>query len=411
MTIFELCKNAKTASYEIATLDRAKKDAVLAVLADAILANTAEIMAANKLDVLAATDKPPQFVDRLTLTEKRIKDIADGVRAVIALDDPVGEVLSEWTTDKGLRIVKKTVPLGVIGIIYEARPNVTVDTAALCLKSGNAVVLRGSKDAINSNIKLVKVIKDVLKKSGLNASAVQLVEDTTREGAKIFMTCNKYVDVLVPRGSASLIQTTVENSTIPVIETGAGNCHVYIEKTADIEQAKKVLLNAKTSRTSVCNSCESLLIDSALIDKVPEILNALAESGVEIRGCERVLKVFKNAKAASEDDYFEEFLSLIISVKIVDTLTEAVAHINKYGTKHSEAILSTSETAIKAFTDGVDAAAVYVNASTRFTDGFEFGFGAELGISTQKLHARGPLGLRELTSYKYIVTGEGHIRN
>ncbi len=300
--------------------------------------------------------------------------------------------------------------MGVIGIIYEARPNVTADAVGLCIKSGNAVVLRGSSDAIESNKRIVKVIKDALAAEGLISDCIQLIEDTSRGGAEYFMRLNEYVDVLVPRGGAALIQSVVKNATVPVIETGTGNCHVYVEKTADIDMAKQILVNASTQRVSVCNSAESMLIDRELLNQLPGILDALTERGVEIRGDGETRKVYPKAVPAAEEDYAAEFLDYIISCKVVENCAEAVQWVNRYGTHHSDAIVTRDEDAAKRFTDGVDSAAVYVNASTRFTDGFEFGFGAEMGISTQKLHARGPVGLRELTSYKYIIRGKGEVR-
>lgn len=411
MSISEICRLAKSASYELGKADTKQKNKMLELIAEAIESSIKPIIAANVIDTDAAKNThPPQFIDRLTLNESRIKDIVGGVRQVILLNDPVSVELDSFTTAKGLKVKKISVPLGVVGIIYEARPNVTVDTAALCLKSGNAVVLRGSKDAINTNKAIVSAMKNALKANGFNPDIIQLIEDTSREGAVEFMTCNKYVDVLIPRGSASLINAAINNSTIPVIETGTGNCHVYVEQTADMEIAERVLINAKTSRMSVCNSCESMLIDKAIINMLPHLLDALVSRGVEVRGCPQTCGVFAKAIPATEEDYYEEYLSAIISVKVVNNYCDAIRHINTYGTHHSEAIITQSNEAAEAFKKEVDAAAVYVNASTRFTDGFEFGFGAELGISTQKIHARGPIGLKELTSYKYCIEGDGNIR-
>jgi glutamate-5-semialdehyde dehydrogenase len=352
-----------------------------------------------------------QMIDRLMLDEKRIKSIADGVRQIADLDDPVGEVLSMKKRPNGLLIGQKRVPIGVIGMIYESRPNVTVDAACLCLKSSNAVMLRGSGDAINSNKELVKIMKESINEAGINAGAIELVEDTSRETATNFMKLNEYLDVLIPRGGAGLIKTALANATVPVIETGTGNCHVYVDEYADIEMAHRISINAKTSRTSVCNACESLIVHNNIKDKfLAETIRRLKEKNVEVRGCGRTLEICGDVIPATEDDFGREYLDLIISVKVVDSIDEAIAHINKYGTKHSESIVTENYTNAQKFLDEVDAAAVYVNASTRFTDGFEFGFGAEIGISTQKMHARGPMGLKELTTTKYIIYGNGQIR-
>lgn len=410
--IDDVCKKAKDASFALGLMSESQKNDLLKLMADEILASKQEILRANEIDMELAADKPKHFQDRLKLTDARIDCIVDGIKQIISLKDPVGEVIEDWIAPVNKLFIKKVrVPLGVVGIIYEARPNVTVDTAALCIKSGNAIVLRGSKDAINSNKALVKIMKLALEKGGANSDMVGLIEDTTREGAQYFMTLNQFIDVLVPRGSASLIESTVKNATIPVIETGSGNCHIYIEKTADIEMAKSITVNAKISRPSVCNAAESLLIDEAIYKEyLPAILDVLVEKGVSIIGCEKTCEVYPKAIPATEDDYYKEYLDYIISVKVIKDYNQAIEHINKYSTHHSEAIITKDDKAAKAFAEGVNSAAVYINASTRFTDGGEFGFGAELGISTQKLHARGPVGLRELTSYKYIVTGNGQVR-
>lgn len=407
--IESVCAKAKRASVQLAVTTTADKNAMLAAIADALLTRTGEILLANAQDV-EQCDRPSHIIDRLRLTEERIRGIADGVHQVTRLPDPIGVQLDSWTAQSGIQIQKVRVPIGVVGIIYEARPNVTIDTAALCVKSGNAVVLRGSKDAIRSNRKLVEIARDALQAAGYDPECIQLITDTTHEGAEYFMTLNRYIDVLVPRGSARLIRSTVEHATIPVIETGVGNCHIYIHASADISMAKRILVNAKTQRPSVCNACESLLVDEALVDVLPEILRELTARGVIVHGCKRTRSVFKETVLATEEDYATEYVGLHISCKVVSGVEEAVAHIATYGTKHSEAIVAEDADAVRYFMDRVDAAAVYHNASTRFTDGFEFGFGAELGISTQKLHARGPIGLTELTSYKYLIEGDGQIR-
>ncbi len=413
------CRAAAETAGTLAVLSPADKDAMLSVCESALLDNTAAILSANAADVAAAegAGRLKSFIDRLKLTEKRIADMADGIRQIRELNDPVGEILDKWTTAKGLQITKVRVPLGVVGIIYEARPNVTADCIALCVKSGNCVVLRGSKDAYNSNLAIVTAVKAALVKNKFAAECVQLIEDTTREGAEAFMRQRKYVDVLMPRGSASLINSVVENSRIPVIETGTGNCHIYLEKTGDIDMAARITVNAKVSRPSVCNAAESLLCDEEIAQKaLPVILSALCEKGVRIKACEKTAAIMKKQKAAvttepaTDEDFYTEYGDLIISVKVVKDIKEAVAHINKYGTKHSDSIITNNDPAAAFFLNSIDSAAVYVNASTRFTDGGEFGFGAEMGISTQKLHARGPVGLKEMTSYKYLVKGTGQVR-
>ena len=337
--------------------------------------------------------------------------MADGIREVAALKSPLGIVQEKWETPSGLKIRRITVPIGVVGIIYEARPNVTSDTAALCLKSGNAVVLRGSADAMRSNKAIVSVLKNAINLAGGGEDIIQLITDASREGAAYMMTQNGLIDVLVPRGGAALIKATVENSTIPVIETGAGNCHIYVEKTAELDMAEQVLVNAKTQRISVCNTAESLLVDKAICQKaLPRLLGALKKHGVTVYGCPLTRDAYSKAEPATEQDYYAEYLDYKISVKVVHGVKEAVEHINKYGTHHSDAIITQDKDAAVYFAGAVDSACVYVNTSTRFTDGGEFGFGAELGISTQKLHARGPVGLRELCSYKYIIESDGRVR-
>lgn len=406
-------KNAKEASYELMNISTQLKNDALKKIAENLVLHSAEIIEKNKLDIKNYMDKGmgSQMVDRLMLNEERIASIAEGVRQIAELEDPVGEVMSMKKRPNGLLIGQKRVPLGVIGIIYESRPNVTVDAASLCLKSSNAVMLRGSGDAIDSNKELVKIMKMSLAQAGIHEGAIELVEDTSRETASQFMKLNDYLDVLIPRGGAGLIKTTLENSTVPVIETGTGNCHVYVDEFADIEMAYSILINAKTSRTSVCNACESLLVHKNIKDKfMAEAVKRLKEKNVQVRGCEETVKICSDVIPAIDEDYGTEFLDLIISVKVVESIDEAIKHINKYGTGHSETIVTESYTNSQRFLNQVDAACVYVNASTRFTDGFEFGFGAEIGISTQKMHARGPMGLKELTTSKYIIYGNGQIR-
>lgn len=406
-------KNAKEASYELMNISTQLKNDALKKIAENLVLHSAEIIEKNELDIKNYMDKGmgSQMVDRLMLNEERIASIAEGVRQIAELEDPVGEVMSMKKRPNGLLIGQKRVPLGVIGIIYESRPNVTVDAASLCLKSSNAVMLRGSSDAINSNKELVKIMKMSLAQAGIHEGAIELVEDTSRETASQFMKLNDYLDVLIPRGGAGLIKTTLANATVPVIETGTGNCHVYVDEFADIEMAYSILINAKTSRTSVCNACESLLVHKNIKDKfMAEAVKRLKEKNVQVRGCEETVKICSDVIPATEEDYGTEFLDLIISVKVVESIDEAIKHINRYGTGHSETIVTESYTNSQKFLNQVDAACVYVNASTRFTDGFEFGFGAEIGISTQKMHARGPMGLKELTTSKYIIYGNGQIR-
>lgn len=410
MTVRESCRKAKENAAYISLADSATKNEMLRLTARAILENADEILQANQADVAQCT-RPAQFIDRLMLNASRLKEMASGLEKLIELPDPVGETIEEWTMPNDLYIRKVRVPLGVLGIIYEARPNVTADAIGLCIKTGNAIVLRGSKEAYNSNKALTDAVKACLAAAGYNAEFIQLIEDTTREGAEELMKCRESVDVLIPRGSAALIRTVVEKSTVPVIETGAGNCHAYIEKTADLDKTIAIVLNGKLRRPGVCNALESILIDEAIAEKfLPAVLGALHEKGVEIVGCEKSRAICPFVLPASEEDYAAEFLALKISVKVVSDTVQACAHINEYSTHHSEVILTESKAAADYFTSHVDSAAVYVNASTCFTDGFQFGFGAEMGISTQKLHARGPLGLRQLTSEKYVIHGNGQVR-
>ena len=404
---------AKKASFDLMKIDSGLKSRALLGIADALEQNIDLILAENEKDLVLLLKNPAKasFADRLKLTKERIFAMAEGVRQVEKLPDPVGEVTGMVTRPNGLVIGKKRVPLGVIGIIYEARPNVTVDAAALCLKTANACILRGGSEAINSNKVLVSVMNDALKRVGFPENSVSLVEDTSREVAKEMMRMNEYIDVLIPRGGAGLISAVVNTATVPVIETGTGNCHIYIEKDADVKKAIDILVNAKVSRPSVCNAAESLLIDEEIASEVlPKAANALLAENVEIRGCEKTCAIVKEAVLASEEDFYKEYNDFIISVKIVKDIDEAIAHINAHGTGHSESIITENYSASQKFLNEIDAAAVYVNASTRFTDGFEFGFGAEIGISTQKLHARGPLGLPELTTCKYIIYGNGQVR-
>ena len=410
MTISETCRLAKEHANAAAFSAETEKNKMLSLAADALLARRGEILAANEEDLRRFT-RQDSLRDRLVLTESRIAGIAEGLRQLTALPCPVGEVIEEHTTASGLDIARVRVPFGVVGIIYEARPNVTADAIGLCLKSGNAVVLRGSKDAYFSNAAIVRVMKEAITAGGFDPEFIQLLEDCTREGAREFMRQKAYLDVLIPRGSAALIQSALENATVPVIETGTGNCHVYVEKSADLEMAKRILLNAKTQRISVCNACESLVVDEAFAKAhLAELLAPLFEKGVEIVGDERACALVPAVKPASEEDFYTEYLAMKISVKIVRGVEEAIAFINEHSTHHSESIVTEDRAAAEKFLNKIDSACVYHNASTRFTDGFEFGFGAEMGISTQKLHARGPMGLRELTSYKFIIRGNGQVR-
>lgn len=406
-------KRARAASLDLAVLRAPEKNAALNAMADAILHSASDILKANDQDVAAARAKgtPEPMIDRLALTQARIEAMAGGMRAVADLADPVGRILSGGTLDNGLRIERRSVPFGVIGIIYEARPNVTGDAAALCFKSGNACILRGGSEAVRSNAAIVSAMRRGLEELNLNPDSVILIEDTSRETARELMHLNRYLDLLIPRGGAGLIRSVVENATVPVIETGVGNCHIYVEKSADCAMAADIVFNAKTSRPSVCNAMETLLVDEAIAaEALPMIARRLAEKKVELRGCEKTCAILPEAIPASEADYAQEFLDYILAIKVVSGLDEAIAHIDRYSTGHSEAIVTRDYAAAEKFTARVDAAAVYVNASTRFTDGGEFGLGAEIGISTQKLHARGPMGLEQLVSSKYIIHGNGQIR-
>lgn len=410
--IEELCINTKKASPSIATKSEVEKNALLSDIADAIEANEEKIIAANDLD-LEAADKngvPKTMLDRLKLTPERIKGIADAVREIVALPDPIGKG-EVYTNRDGLIIRKVRAPLGVIAIIFEARPNVTYDAAALCIKSGNAVVLRGGKEAINSNRCAAMIMQNVLAKHGVDKNAITLVDDITREGTTELMQMRKYVDVIIPRGGKGLIQSVVQNSKIPCIETGAGNCHLYVEADADLEMAVSVAMNAKCSRPSVCNAIETLLVHKDIAQEfLPMLEKAMKEKGVELRACEKSAKFLGEYTPATEEDFETEYNDFILAVKTVSDMDEAIIHINNYGTGHSEAVITSSLTLSQKFQTEVDAAAVYVNASTRFTDGGVFGLGAEIGISTQKLHARGPMGLFEMTTTKYLINGNGQTR-
>ncbi len=411
-SLVRLGKNAAAAKYELQKLTTQQKNRALLAVADALIKESSQILTENEKDIEAGEKKGmhPGLMDRLRLTNERIEGMAEGLKQVAELPDPIGEVMETFEKPNGLSIEKRRVPMGVIGIIYESRPNVTADAFGLCFKSGNAVILKGGSDAINSNGAITEVIRKALKSEGITEDALQLITSTDREVTREFMRLKEYVDLLIPRGGAGLIKSVVENSTIPVIETGTGNCHIYVDESADCAMAVSIIINAKTQRIGVCNACESLVIHEAVKDKLlPMLSDALRKHDVEIRGDEKVAQVI-DCKPASEEDYGTEYLDYIISMKTVSSIEEAIAHINKYNTRHSEAIITENQEHAEKFLKEVDAACVYVNASTRFTDGFEFGFGAEIGISTQKLHARGPMGLRELTSYKYTIKGNGQIR-
>lgn len=411
--ITEQARAARRAATALAQASTSVKNQALLAMAETLLADSAWILEANSEDIRRARERglSEAMVERLTLNEKRIAAMAEGIRQVAALPDPVGEIVEGWKRPNGLEILKVRVPLGVIAIIYESRPNVTADAAALCLKSGNAVILRGGSEAFQSNQAITSSLVRAIESTGLPAECVQMVQTTDREAATYLMRLNGMVDCIIPRGGAGLIQTVMQTATVPVIETGVGNCHTYIHEDADLQMASEVAFNAKVQRPSVCNAMETLLVHSALAGEfLPAFAERLKVAGVEIRGCERTRQLIPWATPATEDDWYTEYLALILAVKVVDSLDEAIAHINRFGSRHSEAIITRSLDAARRFAREVDAACVYVNASTRFTDGFEFGFGAEIGISTQKLHARGPMGLRELTTTKYVVYGDGQVR-
>ena len=404
--------NAKTAEPAISVMGTNEKNRVLSEISSLLRSHVTEIIGANKLDIetARANGMSEAMIDRLTLTEQRIGGMADGVDKVISLPDPVGAVIGGSDLPNGLHVIKKRVPIGTIGIIFESRPNVTVDAATLCFKAGNTVIHRGGSDAINSNKALVGLMRTALRNCGVNENAVQLVEDTSRAVANAMMKLNKYIDLLIPRGGGGLIHAVIENATIPVIQTGEGNCHVYVDESADIDMAVNIINNAKTQRPSVCNAIENILVHEKAAPELFRKLDMLWQGRVAIRGDEETAKLVKVEKIADDTDYATEFLDYRLSSKVVKSLDEAIEHINRFGTKHSECIVTQSLRSAEIFQQRIDAAAVYVNASTRFTDGFEFGLGAEIGISTQKLHARGPMGLEALTTYKYLINGNGQIR-
>lgn len=406
-------KLAKESARELVKMNTKEKNIVLNSIAEAIIEYKNDILEANTLDVKEAKAKKIKFslIDRLQLDEKRVLDMAQGIKDIALLDDPIGEVIEGKKLENGLEIIKKRVPLGVVAIIYEARPNVTTDAFALCFKTGNAVILKGGSDAINTNIKIAEIIKNKLKGFNINSNCITLIEETSKEKTMQLMKLNEYIDVLIPRGGRNLIKTVVENSTIPVIETGSGNCHIYVDKFADIKKALNIIENAKTQRVGVCNSCESLVIHKDIEKEIlPKLVNVLKKHNVEIRGDEYAKQLAPEIEEAKEEDFYAEYLDYIISIKSVSSIKEAIEHINKCSTKHSESIITENYENAQKFLNEIDSSCVYVNASTRFTDGGQFGFGAEIGISTQKLHARGPMGIKELTTTKYIIYGNGQIR-
>ena len=413
LSVKELGINAKKASRTLSVAKGVKNDA-LKNIADALTKNADAIIKANNIDIEngKVNGLSDAMIDRLRLTKERIDDIALGVKEIVAMPDPVSKVLTGNTLENGLEISKVTVPLGVIGIIFESRPNVTADAAALCLKAGNCVILRGGKEAINSNKAIVEIMRKAINKAGLPEDCINLIEDTTRQSSIELMGLTDYLDVLIPRGGAGLIRAVVENAKVPVIETGVGNCHAYVDESADIEMAKNIIFNAKTSRVSVCNALETMLIHKNIAKKaLPVIFDALKEKNVELRGCEKTVEILGDKiKAVCDDDYATEFLDYILAVKVVDSIDDAIDHISKFSSGHSETIITENYHNAEKFLNEIDSSAVYVNASTRFTDGGQFGLGAEIGISTQKLHARGPMGLENLVSTKYIIRGDGHVR-
>lgn len=413
MELLEIGKKARAAEPFMRKLGTNRKNELLLKCAEALTKCSRQILEANALDMERGRENGMSsgLLDRLQLTDARIEGMAEGLRQLAALEDPIGEVLGMKRRPNGLLIGQMRVPLGVVGIIYEARPNVTADAFGLCFKTGNVVILKGGSDAIHSNQAIVSCLRNCLREEKIPEDAIQLIEDTSRETTQAFMKMNQYVDVLIPRGGAGLIRAVVENSTIPVIETGTGNCHIFVDESADIEMAIQIILNAKTQRVGVCNACESLVVHDGIREKLlPELSRRLREKQVEMRADSLALPLVEGGIPASEEDWGREYLDYILSIKTVSSVDEAIAHINRYNTKHSEAIITSSYENARKFLEEVDAAAVYVNASTRFTDGFEFGFGAEIGISTQKLHARGPMGLQALTTTKYIIYGNGQIR-
>ena len=415
ITLQELGRRAKAASLTLAAAPAEQKNQALHQMAAALLNNQKEILAANQRDLQYAQKMGMNagLLDRLELDEKRLREMSGGLLALCELPDPIGEEMTRWQAASGIEIVQKRVPLGVVGLIYEARPNVTSDAAGICLKTGNAVLLRGGSDALQSNQALTKALRQGVQAAGLPADAVQLLEDTSRQTASEMMRLNQYIDVLIPRGGAGLIKSVLQQATVPVIETGSGNCHIYVEATAQPQMAIDIVLNAKVQRPAVCNAAETLLIDAACAPQLlPQIAEALQQAGVELRGCPKARAILQSlpCQAATDEDWATEYGALTIACRVVQDYQEAVEHINRYNTRHSEAIITENPEAAAYFQQHVDAAAVYVNASTRFTDGFQFGFGAEIGISTQKLHARGPMALLAMTSYKYLINGAGQVR-
>ncbi len=413
MYLEELCKKAKSAKYEVEKLNERQKNSALRRIAECLVNDAQSIIEANQIDLDngIANGMHPGLLDRLKLDEGRIQGMAEGLRQVADLEDPVGETLETFKRPNGLEIEKISVPMGVIGIIYESRPNVTADAFALCFKAGSAVILKGGKDAISSNKAIVESIKRGLASENITTDAISLIETTDRETTTQFMRMKEYVDLLIPRGGAGLIKAVVENSTIPVIETGTGNCHIFVDESADLSDAVRIVFNAKTQRIGVCNACESLVVHKNIADEfLPMVYKKLKEKNVEFRGDDATCEILPEANSATEEDFYKEYLDYILSVKIVENVDEAIAFINEHNTGHSDAIISENKENQEKFSRWVDSACVYVNASTRFTDGFEFGFGAEIGISTQKLHARGPMGLKQIVSYKYIIRGNGQVR-
>ncbi len=411
--IDQLVKNAKTASRTIASANTEIKNTVLHYVAEGIISSTATLRTENEKDIRAAQKAglSEAIIDRLRLTDSRIKGMAEGVRQIMSLADPVGEIIDGHTRPNGLQIQKIRVPIGVVVIIYESRPNVTADAAALCLKAGNAVILRGGKESIHSNIALYKILSSALEKAGLDTRCIQLVEVIEREAIDLLLTADQYVDVVIPRGGEALIRTVVEKSTIPVIKHYKGVCHTYVDEFADLKMAEEICFNAKVQRPATCNAMETMLLHEKIAQIfLPNIVKKLLDSGVEIRGCDKTRNICNNVKHATESDYYNEYLDLILNIKVVSTIDDAITHITRYGSNHSDAIVTANVTNALKFTKEVDSAAVYINASTRFTDGYEFGMGAEIGISTDKLHARGPMGLEELTSYKFVIFGNGQLR-
>ena len=411
--ILEICKKAKAASVQLAKCSTEEKNLAICKMADALEANTDQIIAANRKDAEAAKVRglKAALMDRLALDNRKIVNMAGCLREVAELDDPVGEIVNTWTRPNGLMIGQMRVPLGVVGIIYESRPDVTSDASGICIKSGNAVILRGGSDAINSNVEIGYVLRGALAETAVPVDAVQVVKSTDRKVAEEFMRMRKYVDVLIPRGGADLIRTVVEKASIPAIETGTGNCHIYVEEDADLERAVLIVINAKCQRPGTCNAAEKLIVHASVAKQfLPVVIAELRKNGVEVRGCEKTAAIVPDVKPATEEDWYTEYLDYIIGVKVVENIDEAIAHVNKYSTKHSESILTASFDKSMRFIRQVDSAAVYWNASTRFTDGNQFGLGAEIGISTQKLHARGPMSVQHLTTTKYFILGSGQIR-